>query len=790
MDRESPAFGRTLARLLILALFLSLAGCLASDSDDASDEEETLADGLLFTTQARLAPVQGEEALIDPPLRHGDPEAGEPAFVDRETEEGVESFPELGAVELGDGLARVQRDELGLGEPSDDRASVYFMLHTADVQVVDEKSPGLIPASKFAARPTTTPAHRSQNAYVPHAADAMIRAANRIQAEFRPFNLAVHAGDAIEGAQANELDWFLTLLNGGQFTPVSADTLNVDAPEGLDPEAPIDAEGLDGPWLAAVGNHDVLALGNFPIGALAFVNQPEQFPLFQSIFGQAGLSVPNLGPREERRDWLDESELLITPDEDLDLDQLLSWTRKAEAFADFFQDGGFNPQSIASDQQREQLDRCGFIDGHFDTNGQPSGHGFGGLNEPDPDGRCVGFHSHQPDDAPWLRVVTLDTAYIYGGDLGVIGRPQAPYDFDALEISEALSQAFSEGDEALTKPDTAQDLFQVPYLQGEALSDDFDDPTRDQVAFLEAELAAAADENQAVIIHSHHYNGSMTAVHEFRLFLEALICEGLSTAIGFRTGEPADCDPADGQLSTGNVGAPVRGAEDAGNRQALDLFAQIMEGSSDATFAELDQDTVNDGVATLNLLQSGAGDQVVLAFQLLFNLRSIMPDPVEPMAPEQLRTQLAQHPNVILHLAGHAHRHSITAVCVNGEMIAADEGDSCADRGADQADQGYYEIVSPGSVDRPMEWKLVELVDNGDDSLSVFTTAYGAAGDPFYDQAMRLALADILVDAASPRVDHPADINVELTVPLPPGVSTRLQDAERQEIISHQFDEL
>ena len=60
--------------------------------------------------------------------------------------------------------------------------------------------------------------------------------------------------------------------------------------------------------------------------------------------------------------------------------------------------------------------------------------------------------------------------------------------------------------------------------------------------------------------------------------------------------------------------------------------------------------------AILNGASSGSTEQLANAFEILFALRALMPDPVDALTPQAFRDKLASSPNVILHMAGHEHR--------------------------------------------------------------------------------------------------------------------------------------
>jgi|AntDeeMetagen681_2_1112603.scaffolds.fasta_scaffold03645_2 hypothetical protein len=156
------------ATLLALALTgcndgggdVDVRGDVSSDTGDDDNDNRPRAQPLA-STRSRSVPAQGQQLVTNPPLRHAKaPSDNEPqnpnttGFVDRETGEPVSEFPNLGTFEQGAPSPRVTRNELVAASPvvaaADEPASVYWMLHMSDMQVVDEESPGLIPASKFA----------------------------------------------------------------------------------------------------------------------------------------------------------------------------------------------------------------------------------------------------------------------------------------------------------------------------------------------------------------------------------------------------------------------------------------------------------------------------------------------------------------------------------------------------------------------------------------------------------------------------------------------------------------
>ncbi|MDP9150159.1 MAG: metallophosphoesterase, partial [Myxococcota bacterium] len=157
--------------------------------------------------------------------------------------------------------------------PGQRRHRVARLAHVTDMHVVDDESPARVVDLDDG---TSFPgAYRPQETYSCRVLDAAVRTLNRMDGD-DPFDALVFGGDAIDDAQSNELDWFLQILEG-QGT-VACDSGTPDDPvagPGNDPKDPFVPEGLDSHlsrrWYWVMGNHDVLAQGNFPCDAAANV---------------------------------------------------------------------------------------------------------------------------------------------------------------------------------------------------------------------------------------------------------------------------------------------------------------------------------------------------------------------------------------------------------------------------------------------------------------------------------------------------------------------------------------
>jgi 3',5'-cyclic AMP phosphodiesterase CpdA len=95
--------------------------------------------------------------------------------------------------------------------------------------------------------------------------DQAVRTINRVHGQAK-LDFLLLGGDNVDNAQDNEMDWFLSLMDGG--TGVKCDSGNADDPvpgPGNDGKDSFDAVGLRMPWYWVTGNHDILNNGNAPL---------------------------------------------------------------------------------------------------------------------------------------------------------------------------------------------------------------------------------------------------------------------------------------------------------------------------------------------------------------------------------------------------------------------------------------------------------------------------------------------------------------------------------------------
>lgn len=121
---------------------------------------------------------------------------------------------------------------------------------------------------------------------------------------------------------------------------------------------------------------------------------------------------------------------------------------------------------------------------------------------------------------------------------------------------------------------------------------------------------------------------------------------------------------------------------------------------------------------------------------------------VQPAALEQL---VASYENVVLWLVGHDHDTRIRAVV-----------------GPDAAHPGYWEIMTPSMADWPAQSRFIELVDNGNGTLSIFGTLVDFDTQSCMERRYRRLMAEEFGSGWAPATrTAPEHRNVELVLPLP-----------------------
>lgn len=332
-------------------------------------------------------------------------------------------------------------------------------VHITDAQIVDEESPARLAAlADFSAS-----AWRPHEAYSTQVLDGMIRTINKLHVARDPIDFVVHTGDALDNAQANELDWFVTAFDGGRINPRSGpdDRDPASKPDPvLDPHEPFDAQGLyrQGvhgdqatiPWYSLFGNHDHFASGVFPIVYNLLGQRVGPLPLGNRI----GFSLPvNLYPIGAFS-WG-----LITPA-----------NPGPPASVTF-------PIRITPNTERAYITDADFIAAHLASSGEPLGHGFAATRS------GHGWYSVMP--VPGVRLIALNSA------TPILERPRLVYSEGAVSpeqvtfLKEELGRACRRGERVIVA--THHPAVSLDPTLGTALT--------------EASLVRLLNEHPCVILH-------------------------------------------------------------------------------------------------------------------------------------------------------------------------------------------------------------------------------------------------------------------------------------------------
>lgn len=296
--------------------------------------------------------------------------------------------------------------------------ALLTVAHLSDIHVCDAQSPARVEFLDRWADPDSpvrdtigeVGTYRAQEMLTAQVAEAMVQAVNAVTAGpvgGSAIEFAIATGDNIDNAQANELAWYLTLLEGGTVCADSGDRSRYEGvadgdcfderfwhPDTAQPDrarsrygfphvaglldavrAPFEAAGLAMPWLAVHGNHDRMLQGTVPaLGALgkAAVGTTKPIAL------PAGISD-------------DAIVRLIDGLDDCDPDAL-SMLREAQT------------RPVTADVRRRIISREEFVAAHFVAGARPFGHGFGADRRP--------FYRYDHGRATLL---VLDTVNRHGG---------------------------------------------------------------------------------------------------------------------------------------------------------------------------------------------------------------------------------------------------------------------------------------------------------------------------------------------------------------------------------------
>ena len=299
------------------------------------------------------------------------------------------------------------------------RTSLLRFLHLTDLHIGDTQSPGRFEfLDRYREMPwaqVMVPATHPHDVFNLHAACCMLETAAACGCapdSGLPLQFALCSGDSIHSAQANELEWFLSLMQGGRIRPMSAGDSYQGVQSALWPGRefwhpdisgddfqrywgfprypglldhlvdPLPASGLGLPWLSCFGNHDGLATGQC---------------LTTAEFRQ----------------------LVVGSQKCVDLPAGFVASDHAEDFRlhpEWFLGGP--SLFVAPDPQRCSIGRTEYVAAHLLAGGSPQGHGFTETN------LAQGTSHYVYDGFPGFRLIVMDTANPCGHYQGSLDQKQ------------------------------------------------------------------------------------------------------------------------------------------------------------------------------------------------------------------------------------------------------------------------------------------------------------------------------------------------------------------------------
>lgn len=293
-----------------------------------------------------------------------------------------------------------ERTDLGAPSEWGEPTVLLSLLHITDFQLADLLSPSRTEfLQRFDGDPRwqrMLPAYRPQEFLELQALATVAGTARRV-AEQRAVDVLVTTGDNTDSAQLNEVDAYLTALDGGEIRPADLGVGDPGSPTGgadpsywhPDPGSPdawsarglpavpgvLDAArepfvsaGVGVPWLSVYGNHDCLVQGRAPF--------PEGYDAFLTGPAKPVLAPPGYRPeRDSMADYLADPWVTTT--------------------------GPAAP--ITPDPRRRRVTKAEHVAAHFRAGAVPDGHGYSDANV------ASGTAYYVWDAIPGVRLISLDT---------------------------------------------------------------------------------------------------------------------------------------------------------------------------------------------------------------------------------------------------------------------------------------------------------------------------------------------------------------------------------------------
>lgn len=311
---------------------------------------------------------------------------------------------------------------------------LLIMHHLSDLHICDAQSPirpefldrWADPDSPIREQVGTIGTYRPHSMLSVHVVEAMVQALNKVSRgplSGFPIDAAIVSGDTTDNAQFNEVNWYLSLLDGQDIRPDSGswekyegviddDAQHYDAkywhPHGTpsgkeedEPRAkygfpvvaglldscrkPFKATGLNVPWLAVHGNHDALLQGTVT---------PNEATSLEMMGDKRYESLPSTMSLEDTLGAFNET-----------------------GPADYPPSSDASFVTVTADAERRALERGQFAALHLASPGSPKGHGFSEQNVEE---RTMYYST----EIGKVKLIVIDSVNQYGGWQGSLDEVQ------------------------------------------------------------------------------------------------------------------------------------------------------------------------------------------------------------------------------------------------------------------------------------------------------------------------------------------------------------------------------
>ncbi|MFE1439002.1 TIGR03767 family metallophosphoesterase [Streptomyces sp. NPDC058739] len=322
----------------------------------------------------------------------------------------------------GPGWSRVVRDELAAPHPcrAARRTPLAAFVQLTDLHLTDVQHPLRLEFLRSA----DIRAWRPHEALTVHGAVSLVERVNALRGgpvTGSPLHFAMTTGDNTDNNSRTELDWYLTVLNGGRVTPDSGDPRHYEGVQnsGLrqywQPDSAVRdtdkrlgfphldgflaaavrevrSPGLNLPWYSTVGNHDSLPLGCYGHG------DP-----YLTEFAVGGRKLMDLPAAEAQR-----------------LQAAIRSARdpRGTAFRDLLKAHARDLRPVTPDERRAPYTPAEYLRAHLDparTGPGPVGHGYSSANL---DTGTQYYSFRIADDVIGISLDTTDPGGHYEGSIG------------------------------------------------------------------------------------------------------------------------------------------------------------------------------------------------------------------------------------------------------------------------------------------------------------------------------------------------------------------------------------